>query len=163
MCLQRLKHPWYLRRSSDLASMPSAPLSAQRKHCCSIGVIPSIACVSVQSTYSWLWGQLTLLFFFCSLSPRYIYLYYKKVSQTLCQSSPRGFILLNGVSRKLKLEAGPLAFWPSLERRRRRKKSWSFFFFFGKNSINATNENGPVELPVPGQNEQQHWHPLLRR
>lgn len=39
-----------------------APLSNRGNHWCSVGVIPSIACVSVQSTYSWLWGQLTLLF-----------------------------------------------------------------------------------------------------
>ncbi|KAK9528803.1 hypothetical protein VZT92_012948 [Zoarces viviparus] len=31
-----------------------APLSSRANRWCSAGVIPSIACVSVQSTYSWL-------------------------------------------------------------------------------------------------------------
>lgn len=49
------------------------------------------------------------------------------------------------------------------EEKRRDEKKKKAGLFSRKNSINATNENGPVELPVPGQNEQQHRHPLLRR
>lgn len=58
----RVKHPWYLRRSRDLRRMRSgAAASSGGSQWRSAGVIPSIACVSVQSTYSWLWGQLTRL------------------------------------------------------------------------------------------------------
>lgn len=105
------------------------PLSNSGNRWWSIGVIPSIACVSVQSTYSWLWGELTLLLFlYYFISLRFVTAAYLPVFQKvnlLRSLSTR--VKFCWVSTEVKLEAGPLAFLPSLQRRRE-KTSWSSFF-----------------------------------
>lgn len=80
-----------------------APLSNRGNHWCSVGVIPSIACVSVQSTYSWLWGQLTLLFISLFITEIHLPIFEEKYLKVIRRtveirflSSPRGFILSRG-------------------------------------------------------------------
>lgn len=82
MCLEVLEEAELARKTSlifealqrFLAHAQCAAPSSRGKHQCRTGVIPSIACVSVQSTYSWLWGQLTLSFLFWFFCHREIYL-----------------------------------------------------------------------------------------
>lgn len=82
------------------------------------GVIPSAACVSVQSTYSWLWGQLTpLVFLFSFFAPRRTFISESKRTDIRENISPRGSVSLS--LYRSKVEAGPSAFW--LQRRRREK------------------------------------------
>lgn len=128
MCLERLilcvKHPWYLRRSRDLVSMPSAPPSSGAKQRCSGrggGVTPIAACVSGQSTYSWLWGQLTRP---RSLSHTFFSVIKVAKSRRGTRESTLTWLCLRGfVVRKV----GGRAFsCLSVERRRRRRKAGLF-------------------------------------
>lgn len=126
MCLERLilcvKHPWYLRRSRDLVSMPSAPPSSGAKQRCSGrgGVTAIAACVSVQSTYSWLWGQLTLPW---SLAHLFQVIKVAKSRRDTRESTPSSLCLRGFVVGKV----GGRAFsCLSVERRRRRRKAAVF-------------------------------------